>query len=280
MKKLLLLLLMLGAPLVHAQIGMQISTPHSRYLVYEKIPIKLTLRNYSGNTLVFTKENKGSLSFMVRTRSGSSVVQIDPSANPMEGMIFAPGESKTLNLIINQLFDLQRPTFYNITACVNHPRLPNTYVSKELSFEVKQGAVLSSRIIGLPTAKESDPIHSITASIVRFNNGKEELYCLRIDDDEQVYGTFRIGPFMNGTPPQLDADSTSAIHVLVQLRPKLFSYTVYAILNGEAVIRQQRYYIPNGGTPQLSRASGYIKVLYATQAIEGRDFIMQPEESR
>ena len=113
---------------------------------------------------------------------------------------------------------------------------------------------------------------------MRFNDGKREIYCLRIEDENCVYGTFRVGPYIAGREPQLDADGASAIHVFIQVAPKLYSYAVYSIIGGEAKIRQQRYFVPDNGVPTLSRTTGYFKVLYARQAIEGVDFKFQNVE--
>ena len=53
------LLLLTFTTALHAQIGMTISAQHERYLRYERIQMKLLLRNYSGNTLIFGKDEKG-----------------------------------------------------------------------------------------------------------------------------------------------------------------------------------------------------------------------------
>ncbi|MBR4222264.1 MAG: hypothetical protein IKR81_13975 [Victivallales bacterium] len=54
-----IILLFIASTAVHAQIGMKISAQHERYLRYERIQMKLQLRNYSGNTLIFGKDAWG-----------------------------------------------------------------------------------------------------------------------------------------------------------------------------------------------------------------------------
>ena len=277
-----LILFLLSTFCLHAQIGMKISAQHDRYLRYERIQMRLSLRNYSGNTLVFGKDaqgqNLGRLVFKVTSQNGNLVSMLDPNANPMEGMVFGAGESRELTLTLNALFDLQLDGFYTVSAYIDHKRLPQGFSSNTLKFEVRDGTVIATKTIGLPTDNNIDTIKSVTASLMRFNDGKKELYCLRIEDENCVYGTFRVGPYISGRQPQLDADGSSAIHVFVQVSPKLYSYAVYSIIGGEAKIRQQRYFVPDGGVPMLSRTTGYFKVLYARQAIEGNDFKFQPTE--
>jgi len=281
MKKILLVFLCLFATIAFAQVGMNITTEHSRYLKYEPIKLKLLLRNYSGNTLVFGKQEKGGqggrLVFSVSSQSGALVSMLRPDANPMDGMVFGPGESKELTLTLNALFDLQLDGFYTVVAYIDHNRLPQGYHSNEISFEVRDGTVITSRVIGLPTDKEDALIKHITASLMRFNDNDGEIYCLRIDDENCVYGTFRLGPYIKGSVPQLDADGASAIHVLVQVRSRLYVYAVYSIVSGEAKPRFQKYYIPDNGTPTFSRATGYLKILYARPAKEGVDFKREKE---
>ncbi len=273
MKKLILLFLLLFAGASFGQIAMKLSSLYANYLRYEPIELTLELRNLSGNTLVFGKED-GKMTFRVRTRNGMNVIPIDKEANPMEGLVFAPGDIRHLTLIINEIFDLQKPDYYSIEACVEHVRLPNVYASNEVGFEVKQGTLLLTRTFGLPTKKETDKIRSATANLLRFHDGKNDIYCLRIEDDENVYGAFRIGPFIEGSIPQLDIDSSSSIHVLVQVRPRLYAYNVYTIVKGQAKLRQQRYYAPAEGTPTLSRSSGYLRILNARLAHEGEDYLI------
>lgn len=271
----------LAALSVQAQIGMNMTASQERYLRYERIQLKLLLRNYSGNTLVFGETESelggqgqvgGRLIFNVTSQSGRLVPIIDPKANPLAGMVFGPGESKELTLTLNALFDLQQDDFYSVTAYIDHKRLPQAFSSNTVNFEVRDGTTITKRTIGLPTKKNTDQIKSITASLMRFNDGKKEIYCLRVDDDRCVYGTFRIGPYITGSKPQLDADGASAIHVLIQVSPRLYSYTVYSLINGVAKQRQQRYYLPDNGVPTLSRAPGYLKILYAKPAQEGVDY--------
>ncbi len=260
-----------------AQVGMHLTAEKERYLRYEPIDLTLTLRNYSGNTLIFGRSSEdgteqGRLAFSVKMHDGSSVAPMSANINPMEGMVFAPGETKELKLTINKYYDMQKDDFYKVTAYVDHKRMPKAYISNSVSFEVREGTVITTKSFGLPARSNEDLIKSVSASLMRFNDGQDDVYCLRIEDEKTVFGTFRIGPCITGSTPQLDADSASAIHVLVQVRPRLYCYSVYSIIGGEAKLRQQRYYKPDNGVPTLSRAPGYLKILYAKQAVEGTDF--------
>lgn len=271
------LLALFGSLCCFAQIGMNLKAEKGRYLRYEPIELTLTLRNYSGNTLVFGSGKdgdsmQGRLVFLVKKRDGTAAGSMSPAINPLEGMVFAPGDTKELVITINKYFNLYKDDFYSVTAYVDHKRMPKAFVSNTVYFDVRDGIAIKSKYIGLPAMNDNDMIKSITATLLRFNDGENDVYCLRIEDEKKVYGTFRIGPFIGGSVPQLDADEASAIHVLVQIRPRLYCYSVYSIIGGEAKLRQQRYYKPDNGVPKLTRAPGYLKIIYAAQAVEGVDY--------
>ena len=268
----------LGATNVMAQVGLKLMAERDKYLKYEQIKVTLLVRNYSGNTLIFgeAEETQGRLLFDITSRSGKPVTTLSAKANPIAGMVFAPGESKQLTLILNTLYDMQREDYYSVTAYIDHKRMTKGFKSNSITVEIRDGIVIAQRTIGLPTEKNNELIKNVTASLIRFNEGNNsEISCLRIEDDSSVYGTFRLGPYILGGQPQLDADGTSAIHVLVQVSSRLYSYAVYSLIKGRAILRMQRYYMPDNGTPQLSRSTGYLKILYAKPAIEGVDYQVQ-----
>ena len=280
--KIMLLLVFAIMGMAQAQIGIRISAKRARYLKYEPIEITLTLRNNTGNTLVFEKNNQGKtqgrLMFSVRSPNGRFVRPMTPDLNPIEGLVFAPGQTRELKLILNNLFELHNEDFYNVNAYIEHRRINRAFESNQLTFEVREGTILHEKKIGLPTEKPDDPIHIVTATLMRFDDSQHDIYCLRINDDRLVYGTFRLGPYIQGSKPQLDADEVSAIHVLVQIYPRLYKYAVFSIIHGEAKQRIEKYFVPDRGVPTLSRATGYLKILHAKQAQEGIDFKYKPQE--
>ena len=141
-----MMLLGMGA---HAQLGMKLEAEQNCYLRYERVKLRLTVRNYSGNTLVFGGENsteQGKLTFVIRRQSGQLVKCLDPSANPMEDIILAPGLNRQLVLDINTLFDMQRPDVYKIEARISHHRLAHDCASEPIIVVIKRILSLNSFI--------------------------------------------------------------------------------------------------------------------------------------
>lgn len=259
----------------HAQIGLQLKAANPRYLRYEMIDLKLVISNVSGNTLVFSDQSEadgGRIFFAVNEHSGKVARAFDATANPAADLILAPGESRELTITINMLHDMQREGVYSITAYLNHSRLPRTHLSNTVNVEVMEGSTILERNIGLPSQSSTDIIKSIRILLLLFQDTEEKLYCLRAEDDENIYAVFRLGPYLSGNPPQMDIDGSSSIHILIQVRPRLYSYLIFSFVGRNLNLRQQRYYVPAGGTPTLSKQTGYLRIINAKVATEGVDF--------
>ncbi len=270
-----LLFFLLTGFAAHAQIGLQLKAENLRYLRYEMINLKLVISNISGNTLVFSdqdKANDGRIFFAVNEHSGKVARAFDANANPAADLILAPGESRELSITINMLHDMQREGVYSVTAYLNHSRLPRTHLSNTINIEVLEGSTILERNVGLPSQSSTEVIKSIRLLLMLFQDTSEKLYCLRAEDDENIYAVYRLGPYISGTRPQMDIDGSSSIHILIQVRPKLYSYLIFSFIGRNLNIRQQRYYAPVNGTPTLTRQTGYLRISNARVATEGTDF--------
>ncbi|NMA44036.1 MAG: hypothetical protein GX946_11745 [Oligosphaeraceae bacterium] len=258
-----------------AQVTMQLKAENARYLRYEIINLRLIINNSSGNTLIFSDQEGaggGRLFFAVNEHSGKVARAIDAQANPIADLILAPGESRELQISINMLHDMQKEGVYSITAYLNHSRLPRTHLSNTINVEVIEGSRILERSVGLPSQSSSDIIKSMRLILLLFPDVNEKLYCLRAEDDEHIYAVHRLGPYIAGTTPQMDIDGSSSVHVLIQVRPRLYSYLIYSFVGSNLQLRQQRYYVPEGGTPSLSKQTGYLHISHARLANEGTDY--------
>jgi len=254
------------------QIGIGLTADRRKYLRYEPINMKVTLRNYTGNTLVFGLDPKeGSLRFKITRSDHRPVRMMSSDANPAAGLILGTGETKTLNLAINGLFDMQWIGTYRIQAVVRHPRLSNDYISDPVSIDVRGGLVCWRQSVGIPASSSTMRIQPREASLVLFHADVGDIYCLRVEDKQKVYGVVRLGSKVAGGKPECDVDAISSIHVLLLVRPRLYAYRVY---DYNLKLRQDRYYILDHSTPHLVRDAeiGRITVKGGRAAVEGVDY--------
>jgi hypothetical protein len=269
---------LLTALSVQAQVALQLKAKDTRFLRYEPIEMTLTIRNNSGNTLIFSDSDitSGRIFFAVNGQNGKVAKSLDPTANPAAGLILAAGDTRELSISINMLHDMQREDTYSITAYLNHDRLSRTHLSNTVDVEVVEGLRIAEKNVGLPSMDDTNVIKSIQLLLLLFDARQEKLYCLRAQDEENVYAVFRLGPYISGSKPQIEIDGSSSIHILIQVRPRLYSYLIYGFVDRNLRLRQQRYYVPANGTPTLDRQTGFLRVVQARVATEGVDFRTVP----
>jgi hypothetical protein len=261
-------------PALRAQISVSVKTDRKHYLRYEPIEVAVVLRNYSGNTLIFSDEqgpNRGHLRFLVQRPDGPELRPTNRAANPVADLILGAGETRQLALKLNHFFDLRSEGAYVISVQTGHQRLPNDYRSAPVSFDVREGTPVITRNLGLPQADGGAPIVTVTATLLLFHDGEQWLYCLRAETETEVLGTMRLGPQISGVQPQMDADPASDVHVLVQLQARLCLHAVYGVSETGVRLRQRRYYRPDQYGPRLTQAPGYLKVVGGVPVQEGVD---------
>lgn len=258
-----------------AQLGIALSAGESKFLRYEPVELTVTLRNYSGNTLTFGEEgaNRGYLFFQLDRHDGRRVRELRPEGNPVVGLVLNAGETKALTVPLNDLFDLHAPGSYTAKAQVGHARLSHDYQSETVTFDVREGLTVLSRHVGLPGGDGEAKIKKLTVSLVLFQGEREAIYCLRVEDDRLVYGTIRLGRQISSSEPEMDADATSDVHVLLQVAARVYSYQVYSLTGGQVRLRQEKYYLPGEAVPRLSRSPGFITVVNGRPAVEGVDYV-------
>lgn len=278
-----ILLAAIFAPLcAFSQITLDLKIEKQRYLRYEPIAVALTVTNQSGNTLEFggnTPDTQGRIAFQITSASGRNPKLMNKLSNPANGLNLAPGESRTLKIYLNQYYDMQREDGYNVTALLDHGRLPRRHISQPVRVEVQDGLPILTKSIGLPTERKKGLIKSIQISLLRFADMDEDIYAMRAEDDTNVYSVFRLGSYIDGEKPQMELDDNSLVHVLLQIRPRLYVYFIFGFEERNLRMRQKRFYVSaDGAPPTLNKDSGYLRVIHGAIAREGIDYYETKDE--
>lgn len=249
-----LLLLSAGLPLL-AQIAVKIEPAYPVYMQYDAIHVRMLLRNYTSHPIAFgsSKNLQGDISFRIMTPFRTVAGLSDPEIRPkLQGVILAPGESRTFTFNLNNYYTLQDEGLYTVRALVRHPQLSSAYESNEATFKVRKGSVIWSRKFGLPdyTGKnQGKKIESRTYKLLSFSDSRHMYFYMMIDDDKHVYAVRRIG-FDIGTnlKPQREIDALARFHVMVAVTPKVYAHYVYDY-NG--VLESRTVYLRTSTTPFL-----------------------------
>ncbi len=259
-----------------AQIGLELQTERQRYLRYEPVNVLLTVTNLSGNTLDFSGDSidtQGRIAFKITSASGRTPKLMNALGNPAKGLTLAPGEARTLSIALNQYYDMQREDSYSITALLDHGRLARRHVSQSARAEVQDGLPILVKNIGLPMERKTGLIKAIKISLLRFADTDEDIYAMRAEDEENVYAVFRLGSYIDGEKPQMELDDNSLVHLLLQIRPRLYVYYIFGFEGRNLRLRQKRFYVSaDGAPPSLSRETGYLRVVHGQIAREGIDY--------
>jgi len=265
-----------------AQIGLELQVTRKRFLRYEPIEVLLTVTNLSGNTLEFsgdTPDKQGKIAFKVQSSVGRDPKIMNTIGNPANGLTLAPGEARTLKVMLNQYFDMQREDGYTVTALLDHNRLPRRHISQPVRVEVQDGLPILVKNIGLPSPKTTGLIKSIQLSLLRFADSDEDIYALRAEDDENVYAVARLGSYIDGEKPQLELEDNSLVHILLQIRPRLYVYYIFGFEGRSLRLRQKRFYVSSDGAPPtLKKDTGYLRITHGKLAREGIDYYETKEE--
>ena len=258
---------------VFGQIGIGLKLDRHKYLSYEPIQAEITLRNDTGNTLVFDANSKENRLLLNVEDDHGLHIQPRTQTNVVAGLILGAGETRKLQFALNALFGMNRPGMYKVTAQVGHVRLSGMYEDGPVTVPVISGISVWSREFGLPVDNSGDPIALRKVSLLIFPDGKHDLYALQLEDEKSVYGVVRLGPRFGANRPQCEVDAFSNIHVLHLIRPRLVEYRV---LDCNFNPKVHRYYTVNNASPKLQRDAeiGQIMVVGGELAVEGRDYTL------
>ena len=263
---------------LHAQLALELTIPRPLYLEYERIIVRVKMRNYSGQPLVFGRDERlsGKLLFDI-TLNGKAVEALPETEYPMTGTILQPGETREFLVQLNRYYKLTKPGIYNIHAYVKHQLLPNDYKSQDCRFEVTKGAKAWSRTVGIPEllssaiAGERDQINERTYEIRTITNNADRLYYLVVEDPKHIYAVLPVGRMVGVETFRAEVDMLSRLHLLVPVSPKLFRYYVVGL---DGRIENTGMYKTDKTTPSLFREpeSGKVGVVGGAIAQVGIDY--------
>ena len=136
---------------MQAQVQYGLSFDRERYLQYEKIQVTFTVVNNSGTRLNFgTNESSGKMKLLVVDPENRLVSSYDNNFNPMNGLVLAAGETKSLVFNVNEHFSMTRQGRYKISASLTHPSLSGwAFETPEKLISINTGTTLKQKNFGV-----------------------------------------------------------------------------------------------------------------------------------
>ena len=279
---------------VRAQVAIVVKPVQVNYLQYESVFVRVAMRNLSAHPLAFGENLglKGNLQFEIRRsdRNEPSFVHSpkDAPLPDMTGVILPPGGEKSYTFNLSKHYDLRSTGRYSVKAVLRHPQMPTAYQSKEAHFNIVRGSVIWSRTVGLPLlddsaenvhvnadgTKEDKPrmINTREYRILSYFTGKSNIYCLTLEDKNNVYMLRHIGYDLGpDLRPKCEVDFLSRLSVLLPASTKVYAYYQY---NTDGKLENRQILIKDDNPPRLvfDPDTGIVKVVGGREARKDVDY--------
>ena len=280
-------LMLICALPVAAQVSVELVMNQEKYMQYEPIYARVRLRNYSGQPLVFGKDEKlkGALQLEI-VQNRRFVKPIKQEDFSLIGTVLLPGQSEEFVFRVDKYYKLTKVGHYTIHAFVRHAKLKDVFRSADRSIEVTPGVEVWRRTVGVP-----DVLAGSRAAQTRGGTLKTRSFSLRVleeravrhnyvvvEDAKRVYGVICIGKEVSSAPRTQEIDMLNRLHVISPVASRLFRYLVInldgRIEHQEMLKREQSVpvLVRDGKTGQVSRVGG-------VEAVAGVDYKL-PENAK
>ncbi len=243
-------------PTAQGQIQVTAKMTRSLYLLYEPVPVEVSITNIAGYDLLLdSDETRPWLSFIILRPDNSSVRPDQEYDFPAAEL--KPGQTRTFTINITPLYAFRDTGSYRMKAVVTVSG--KQFVTAPIEFSVANGHTVW---------KEIRPVEGSdrTYSLIRFNYNMDStgLY-LRVEDEKEnlVYVTHPIGEIVTYTEPRTAFDNEGRLHILHVIGKGQHRYTVATPAG--IVIRRDEYESIGGEiSPALiTQPDGSIAVLGA-----------------
>ena len=269
-----------------ADVVMHMSLPRKTYMCYEPVVAEVSLRNTSGQVLIFGSEPE--------FKGYMEIELTDPAGRPLpgsgtrfelKGMMLRSGADHRIRVGLSGKVNMTKCGTYRVRLILGHPMLRNEYAGNICQFEVASGRTFWQRRFGVPKIGGNDeigappPLREYTLKSLR--DGAEVYYYLLVEDEENIYAMKRIGMAFGRNQIVCEIDMLNRLHILLAVRPKLFQHQVF---DWQGRRELNKLYKPTNSVPLLFRdsATGDVKVLGGEAATPGVDYVEErllPEDA-
>ena len=207
-----------SAGTARAQLKIGIETERMNYLLYEALPLRLTLENAAGFDLTFADAGeKPWLSFYITQDDGSLVA---PDRKGARAPLTLPNGKRTVLAVdLTPLYAMRATGRYKVQAVVD--LADREYLSAPLYVTISPGQTVW---------KEKRPVDGSmrTYSLVRFapTLKNTDLY-LRVENESEniVYGNALLGEIVDLEVPETKFDPSGKLHVMSLAGNTLYRYS-------------------------------------------------------
>ena len=242
---------------VSAQVQVGIQIERDQFLLYEPIPVQLTVLNNTGSLL---KISGDWLSFLVTEQNGSGIRRDNKlKVDPLE---LESGSRKKITINITPLYSIRDIGAYHIQGIIEIDGVQ--YVTPISIVNVANGVSVWS---------ESRPIQGIQRiySILRFSPSATNTQAfVRVEEpsENKVYATYSLGDMVSFMTPETKFDKEGNLHIL---HPKGQGFYCYSRVSISGKLENQADYRSSPqGRPSLQTGTEGIVIVQGGQTLEGK----------
>ena len=206
-----------------APLSIQIRCEKDTFLVYEAIPVTVSIHNYSGrNVQIDEGDQQSSLDFVVSTEAGQLIRSI---GRPSVGhpVLIPPGQTVSQTYDVLPLYELRERGTYRIHAVLQ--TAAGSFQSPPLTITLLNGREIWTRVVSLPARDGETEQYRTYALLARRGPRGDTLFVsVRDDVHSTAYSLVALGDFLPTFGPQVKVDGGGNLHVLFQNGPRSFGY--------------------------------------------------------
>jgi len=273
MRRIILLLFGVAAlaTIARAQIAVQIRIPATTLLVYESIPVTVSIQNYSGRPIQLADTGATRWLKLIVTDGAGSAIPVTGTIAASDPVTIEPGNAVAQTIDLLPLFSIRSRGLYRVQASVHCPA--GSAVSTVMDFMLMQGREIWTQTVGLPGSNNEYRAYSLTT---RRDGNVELLFAsVREDSAQAVYSLVPLGELLPTGAPRVRVDQQAHLHVLFQNGPRSFGY---AHVDPSAKVLARAAYSNFITWPELTEKDGVISVEGGEQTYPKDEHIMTDDE--
>lgn len=215
--------LLLGPLGVYAQLTVQLSLERETYLLYESMPVVVTIRNFSGRPVKLEAEGGRSwLRFSITNPSMSLVPATDRQVAE-ETLTIEPGQTVKRRIDLVPLYELRATGAFRAQAVVESVGI--RAASMPQRFEIVGGREIWTRTCGLPPSGPGADEYRTYSAIIKREGQYDVLYVsVRAEAQNLVYGVMPLGTYVSVGSPEGKTDKAGNLYFLFRSGPRSFNF--------------------------------------------------------
>jgi hypothetical protein len=205
-----------------------LSFPQQQYLAYEPIIAVVKISNVSGQTLHFKKDDNW-LDFIMETKTGR-IVPKDSEIPKQNDFSIQSGEVGILRIDIQPCYKAISPDRYTVVANVRIKGWDKVFSSEEKTFDIVTGIKIWEKEFGVPDGDDQTlpEVKKYTLMLANFKDHLRLYFRLSNESEDKVYKMIYMGNLTSIGKPEANLDKFNNLHVLYQVGPKAFRYSVFS----------------------------------------------------